>query len=102
MNIFITEKDYERAAANCIPKNTVNARVRKLKWDIEKATTVPVNSWKEFKDKIVTEQILELCKQNGVCYSTLRTRVIRQKWDVYKAATTPVDTRFKSKSLRGA
>lgn len=96
MNIFITDDDYKRAKANGVCKNTLNNRVRKLKWDKERAITTSVIKVKSFKETIRENYpgIFELCEQNEICYNTFRTRVLRRKWDVYNAATTPVDKRF--------
>jgi hypothetical protein len=40
--IEITEDDYQRAEANGIKRHTLRNRVRKLKWDKERAINDPI------------------------------------------------------------
>lgn len=44
MRVFISDKDFKKAAQNGISKNVLRQRVRHLDWDMERATTEPVAS----------------------------------------------------------
>ena len=61
---YITPDDFETAAQNGIPRNTVISRVNTHGWDIDRAITQPsrkkrvgVTTWNEWKSKSKVSQI---------------------------------------------
>lgn len=49
--IIITEDDYQQAAEKGISRHTLRNRLRKLKWDKERAITEPVMTQQEVTAK---------------------------------------------------
>lgn len=84
---YITPEQYEEARKNGITKKLLDIRVRSLGWDMERATTEPVQGYGHLK-KWAT-----VAEQNGICYSTFCSRIHKQRLSLKEAATRPVMTR---------
>ena len=88
-HIYITPEQYDKAAEIGICRNVLNNRVRRCKWDIEKAITTPLQR----QGALVKN--MELAKKNGIGESTFRTRVYRLGWSYEEAATKPVNEKYR-------
>ena len=82
----LTERAYEIAAQNDIPRELAWQRFHVSNWTAEEAVTTPVKRWEgspwpEWK---------ETCKKNGVSNSLFNRRVKVQGLTPKQAATTPV------------
>jgi hypothetical protein len=88
-DFYITPGQYEVAAENGISRQLLDARIRYLAWDKEKAITSPPHKKKPLKDWV------EIAEKHGICYSTLRYRMNRLGWDPERAATQPLQDRAK-------
>lgn len=83
MRIYITPEQYEIAKSNGICKNTLNSRVFISYWDIEKAITTPVGSFrKKYESKYSYE--MEIAKKRGICKKTFYRRLERG-WSPHEA-----------------
>lgn len=80
---YITPKDYERAKANGICKSTLEARVRRNGWDIERAVNEPPLGYP------LTEEERAAMKRLGISKKLLSSRVLHRGMTVHEAATTP-------------
>jgi uncharacterized protein YjcR len=88
-DFYITPDEYEIAVKNGIGNKLLEARVRVLAWDKEKAITAPPHNKKPVKDWV------EIAEKHGICYSTLRYRMNRLGWEPERAATQPLQDRAK-------
>lgn len=91
---YITPEDYSKAAQNGISATTLEARVRNLGWNVERAIKTPPQARTDFKDWP------KIAQQNGICRWTFRNR-ISLGWDPERAATQPVVSRSKNMSVLG-
>lgn len=80
---YITPEDYKEAAKNGICKDTLETRVRKLGWNVKKATTKEVR-----KKRKISEELLEKAKELGIDRNTISSR-IGYGWSVEEACTKP-------------
>ncbi len=79
---YITPEDYEIAKKNGIKRGTVNDRVRKWGWDVDRAITeVP-------KRHHIPAELLEEAEKIGLEYNTIACRLY-QGWDMKEACTKP-------------
>lgn len=88
---FISDEEYERAAANGINKDVFRCRVARG-WDRERAMTEPLHERKSPYCKT----LVNLAAACGVDRMTLYTRVKVYGMSPYKAATTPKKVKKKS------
>jgi hypothetical protein len=82
---YITDEDYEQAAAIGVSKKTLEYRINVLGWPKEKAITQKPRNFTKYPD-----DIKELAKKNGVELATVWRRVKRLGWSMEKAATEPM------------
>ena len=80
---YITPEDYEVAKRNGIKRDTVNQRVRRFGWDIDRAITVKPRRVDIPKD------LLKKAKEIGIQRYTIINR-IRDGWSMEEACTTEV------------
>ena len=79
---YITPEDYEVAAKNGIKRDTVNERVRRWGWDVDRAiTTIP-------KRHNVPKELMEKAKAIGLEPNTVATRLYRG-WTMEEACSRP-------------
>lgn len=79
---YITDEDYAKAESNGIKRVTLESRVRKYGWDVEKAVNTPIRIGK-FSDKQ-----LKLIKESVVNISTIKYR-INHGWSFEDAISIP-------------
>ena len=88
-DFYITPEEYKRAAENGIRKVTLEARIRKLGWDKERAINEPPQK-REDRSKWC-----QIAIENGISKKTFMSRVNTCKWSEEKAATTTVQEKGK-------
>lgn len=95
---YLTEEDYETAAANGIIRKQAYYRWY-IGWEIERCITEPIHKPrkvqkedKTYKGKVTPEQYA-IAGQNGINRNTVVTRVYQLKWSVSQAITLPIGTR---------
>lgn len=88
LNRWLTDEEYERAAANGISRHTLYYRLYKSdKWEVEEALTAPPGTVRhDYEGK--NHKWLKLARANGINTSTYHSR-IKSGWGHYKAATKP-------------
>ncbi len=91
---YVTPEQYEEAEKNGICPRTLDARVRRQGWQIERAITQP----KRKKSKPIPKEWVELAKKNGISRDTLRLR-LRKGMAAEEAATRPIMTRDEVREL---
>lgn len=80
---YITDEDYAKAEKNGIKKITLESRVRKYGWDVDRAVNTPNLKRSKFSD----EQ-LKLMKESGVNIDTIKYR-INHGWSFEDAISIP-------------
>lgn len=94
MNRYITDEDYAVAESNGISKFTVDARVRTLYWEIEKAITQKPRVLNR-----IPKIVLDSLKKNNISKTTYNTR-INIGWSVEDACTIPTGSKTGINKLR--
>ncbi len=80
---YITPEDYEIAAKNGIKKDTVNQRVRRYGWDIDRAIT------QKSKRVDLPQEVMNKANEIGINKETVLRR-IREGWDMEEACSTTI------------
>ena len=88
-DFYITPTDYEKAAENNIKPKTLEARIRELGWNKEKALN------QELQRKTDRKYWAKIAASNGIGYCTFANRVNVHGWDMERAATQPLQDRKK-------
>jgi hypothetical protein len=83
---ILTEKDFEIAEANGIPRKIVRARFNRLFWDKKDCITKPVRSYRDDEWRMK-------CKELGIVDITTFDQRIKRGWDGERAATVPKMTK---------
>ena len=78
---YITPEDYEIAAKNGIKKDTVNQRVRRYGWDIDRAIT------QKSKRVDLPQEVMNKANEIGIDKETVLRR-IREGWNMEEACST--------------
>lgn len=86
---YITPEQYEKAAKNGIDEKTLNGRVRRHGWDIDRAMTQP----KQKRAYQIPEELVKKAAENGIQRKTLYSRIRRYGMDPETATTRPVMSR---------
>lgn len=82
----LTERAYEIANQNDIPRDIAYQRFHVNGWTAEDAITIPVKRW----DGSPWPAWKETCKKNGVSNPLFNARIKKQGMTPEEAATTPV------------
>lgn len=69
---------------------TLNSRIVKYKWDVEKALTKPSKNLYTFNGESLT--LKQWAKKLDIRYTTLEDRVYKLKWTIEQALTKPTKT----------
>lgn len=86
---YVTDEEYAAAERRGISRRTVESRLRKGKWEKERALTRPTNRMTNY----VSQEIIDLAESNGIDRKLLRQRILENEWDPVEAATRPVMTK---------
>ena len=82
---YLTDEDVAIAKKNGISKNTVEQRINRGGWSVEKAVNKPLR-------KKIPKKFTLLAEKNGIKDGTFRGRV-RRGWTLEDAATKPLITK---------
>jgi len=88
-DFYITPTDYEIASENNISAKTLEARIRDLGWNKERALN------QEVRRKSDRKYWAKVAESNGISYNAFTNRVNAGGWDMERAATQPLQDKKK-------